>query len=73
MAHFNKGNAFTKLLRRRIRELRVAAKKANYLDKHVDGPTGCSDSYDEGQRAWSRYHEAINNLNLYLEFKGWSQ
>lgn len=66
-----RGDAFTKQMRRRIAKLKKLAKASDWQDKHVDGPSGCSDSYDESQRAWSRYREAVHNLMVYLEFKGW--
>lgn len=67
-----RGDAYTRLLRRRILFLRREARESGRLDKLVDGPTGCSDSYDEAQRAWSRYQEAQLALLLYLDFKDWN-
>lgn len=66
-----KGDTFTKLLRRRLQVLRRDARESDRLDRVVDGPQGCSDSYDESQRAWARYREAQAVLELYLQVKGW--
>lgn len=66
-----KGDGYTKLLRRRASALYKKARESDWQDKNVDGPQGCSDSYDKSQRLWSAYRDTLQCLDIYLEFKGW--
>ncbi len=69
MSRNGKGDAFTKLLRRRILKLFKEAREADRLDKQEVASNGSSDYYYESQRAWSRLREAESILLEYCEWK----
>lgn len=68
---FNKGDAFTKQLRRFILNSERRAKNYDKLDALACDAGGTSDYYDRAKECWAQHSAFTTALCAYLEFKGW--